>query len=277
LPETRPSVAVAIPAYNEAEGIGEFLSELDRELGPASSSLTLVVVDDASKDGTAGRVEALRRELKARLVVHRSDRNRGHGPTTIRAYQLALETGADVILQVDGDGQFDGSDARVLVEALAEGQVAAGVRTGRTDPWFRKVLAFSLRTYLRSVFRVKTRDANCPLRAYRRAALEHMLAQLPKDPLVPNVYLSALADACRYRVVNRPVRHRCRRGSVAEGSTWGKRRISFLVPRRLLVFVFHAFEESKEFRPTVREMRHGAGGWAPSPLGDIVSGLAGHD
>ncbi len=49
-----PSVAVAIPAYNEADGIAGFLEEIDRALGPHVGSLGLFVVDDAPTDAHGG-------------------------------------------------------------------------------------------------------------------------------------------------------------------------------------------------------------------------------
>jgi glycosyltransferase involved in cell wall biosynthesis len=72
-------VAVAIPAYNEADGIAEFLAEIDTALTTAADRVTLVVVDDASSDGTAEIVDKLRSELRAE-VVPRPDGARGLRP-----------------------------------------------------------------------------------------------------------------------------------------------------------------------------------------------------
>lgn len=261
MPDPRPSLALAIPAYNEAIAIDAFLDELIRELRPATSPLTIVVVDDASTDGTTASAQSVDGVLGARIVCVRNPTNQGHGATVLRAYALALETGADLVLQVDGDGQFSGSDARRLVESISGADVAAGVRSARADAWFRRLLSRCLRVYLRVYFGTRIEDPNCPLRVYRRAVLTRLLAWLPDQPLVPNVHLSVLAAAMGCRIAEISVRHLPRRGPRAEGSTWGSHRVPLLIPSRLVRLVLRALVESSRFRPAVRRARlegHGA-------------------
>ena len=138
---TKPSVAVAIPAYNEAEGIAEFLREIDQALESHVDELRLVVVDDASTDETAPVLEQLRSELHASLDVLSNVRNLGHGPTLMTAYHHALEEEPDYVLQVDGDGQFQGSDLRrMLVLLTDEAHAVSGVRRAdRLLPYHRIV------------------------------------------------------------------------------------------------------------------------------------------
>lgn len=237
---------MAIPAYNE-EAIVDFLRELDSALAEVASRVEMCVVDDASTDDTVSRLEAAGPELAAALFVSRNDRNSGHGPTVVRAYRAALDRDTDLVLQVDGDGQFEGRDTHLLVAlAQAGADVAVGVRTSRCDPWFRRALSRALRVYLRVLFGVTSADPNCPFRVYRRAALDQLLAQLPPDPLVPTVYLTAAAGRAGVRVVEVPVTHRARRGDSTQGTMWGKRR-ALLIPRRLIVFVRRAFVESIEY------------------------------
>ncbi len=61
-----PRVAIAIPAYNEAEGLPGFLEEVDRALSPLVDELRLVVIDDASGDGTRGSCRSSRIGYPAR-------------------------------------------------------------------------------------------------------------------------------------------------------------------------------------------------------------------
>src|SRR5581483_2109489 len=116
----KPRVAVAIPAYNEAEGIGGFLQEIDTALIPHVDELTLVVVDDASTAETRSVLEAIRPSLTGTLEVVPNDLNRGHGVSLINAYRRALATTPDFVLQVDGDGQFLGSDLRRVLVLLVD-------------------------------------------------------------------------------------------------------------------------------------------------------------
>lgn len=246
------SLALAIPAYNEADGIAEFLVELDEALVNWAGPVQMFVVDDASNDETSRVLDDLTGLLKSQLVAETNKANLGHGPTVLRAYRLALESGADYILQVDGDGQFEGRQCWDLFSGLADADVAAGVRISRTDPWFRKVLSASVRIYLRLFFGVTRRDANCPFRMYRRGALARLLDEVEPDSAIPTIYLSVLESKQRLTVTEVVVRHRVRRGDSAQGTTWGTRR-SLLVPTRLVRFVWNAFVESLNFRARLRK------------------------
>lgn len=249
---SKPAVAIAIPAYNEADGIGEFLLEIDEALKASVSALTIVVVDDASSDATVEVLRAAAEKMTATVDVVRADRNRGHGPTLIEAYQRALDTGADVVLQVDGDGQFLGADLRRLLVLLEDGaESVCGVRRFRYDPWVRMVMTRALRTYISVSFGIPTRDANCPLRGYRSPVLAELLPYVPTTSLVPNLYLTILASRRGSTMVEVDVSHRVRRGTSAMGTTWaGSRRT--IVPWRLLRFAGRAYAESRSFRSSLR-------------------------
>ena len=137
----RPAVAIAIPAYNESEGIAEFLTEIDQALRASDVDVVMVIVDDCSTDDTIDFVNAVAPSLSADVITERTASNSGHGPTALAAYRRALDTGADYIVGVDGDGQFLGSDIRrVLVLLQDGGDGVCGVRRFRYDPWFRMLL-----------------------------------------------------------------------------------------------------------------------------------------
>ena len=105
------------------------------------------------------------RRLGSSVDMITNPRNLGHGPSLMIAYARAVEAEPDFVLQVDGDGQFHGSDLRrVLVLLVDEARAVCGVRRFRQDPSFRMAMTRLLRGYLSSGFRVRARDANCPLR-----------------------------------------------------------------------------------------------------------------
>jgi dolichol-phosphate mannosyltransferase len=237
-------VAIVMPAYNEADGIEEFLAEIQRTVAPRVGKLTLVVVDDCSTDETAQLLDALASSIPG-LVSTRNAHNLGHGPTSLAAYRRGLETGAELVVHVDGDGQFIGDDVLAVVDALASGHAAVvGIREGRTDPWYRKALSRGLSAYLYVLAQVRPHDPNCPLRGYRRATLIGLLDDLPEQPMVPSVYLSVLERRRDVGLLNVPVHSRPRRGTTEAGSTWGTKRSVGLPPRRLVQFVGRAAWES---------------------------------
>ncbi|MHB8656630.1 MAG: glycosyltransferase family 2 protein [Solirubrobacteraceae bacterium] len=254
-PVSQPSVAVAVPAYNEADGIAGFLTEIDQALSPQVSSLRLIVVDDASTDATASVLADLTPRLDATLEILRNEVNRGHGPSVIRAYRQALAHGPDYVLQVDGDGQFHGSDLRrVLVLLIDEAHAVSGVRRFRQDPWFRMVMTRLVRFYVGWGFGVHARDPNCPLRGYESDLLRGLLEAIPDPCLVPNLYLTVVASRRGLALLEVDVSHRVRRGASAQGTTWV--RGSSPIPWRLVRFSIDALRESRRFRASVDVSGH---------------------
>ncbi len=257
---SKPSVAVAIPAFNEADGIAGFLHEIDRALVPHVASLRLIVVDDASTDATAAVLAQVGPQLQGTLEVVHNDRNRGHGASVLTGYRRGLSHQVDFVLQVDGDGQFRGSDLRrVLVLLLDDAHAVSGVRRFRQDPWFRMAMTRLLRLYVRVSFGVGARDPNCPLRGYESALLRDLLAVLPEECLIPNLYLTLIASRRGLALLEVDVSHRVRRGTSADGSTW-RRGAGAPIPWRLVRFSLAALRESRSFRVQMT-----APGWARGP------------
>lgn len=255
----QPSVAVAVPAYNEAEGIAGFLAEIDSALRPHTARLTLVVVDDASTDGTAEVLQATAASLGAEVEVIRSAHNQGHGATLLWAYRRALQTGPDFVLAVDGDGQFSGADVRrALVLLIDNAHAVCGVRRFRQDPWFRMAMTRLLRLYVRTGFQVGARDPNCPLRGYEAGLLGGLLNELPERCLIPNLYLTVLASRQGLPLLEVDVSHRVRRGETKQGTSWGGAARS-PIPWRLVRFSAAALRESLRFRTTLRNREPAAG------------------
>lgn len=260
-PPSKPSVAVAIPAYNEAGGIAGFLKEIDQALAPHVSSLQLIVIDDASTDETSEALEAARGALDGSLEVLRNDANLGHGASVLHGYRRALATEPDYVLQVDGDGQFHGSDLRrVLVLLIDNAHAVSGVRRFRQDPWFRMTMTRLLRSYVHMHFGVSARDPNCPLRGYEATLLADLLDAVPVRCLIPNLYLTVVASRRGLALLEVDVSHRVRRGGSAEGSTWTRAARS-PIPWRLVQFSVAALRESQAFGKQIDKPE-----WARRPM-----------
>ncbi|MFN8217215.1 MAG: glycosyltransferase family 2 protein [Solirubrobacterales bacterium] len=112
----RGKVAVLIPAYNEAENIGTVLEQIPSEVCGMPTSV--LVVDDGSRDGT-GDVAAEHGALVARHVT-----NRGGGAALRTGYRLMVESGAEVVVTLDADGQHRPDEMARLVGPVLDGEVA---------------------------------------------------------------------------------------------------------------------------------------------------------
>ncbi len=116
LPECfRGRIAILVPAYNEAENIGQVLDLMPREVCGVETSV--LVVDDGSRDGT-GDVAAEHGAVVARHVI-----NRGGGAALRTGYRLMVESGAEVVVTLDADGQHLPSEMERLVKPVLDGEV----------------------------------------------------------------------------------------------------------------------------------------------------------
>ena len=223
-----------MPAYNEAEGLGEFIREIHHELRDTPHSF--VVVDDASTDATPQVLEALTRSGLP-LVHLRNRDNRGHGRSTLLALHTAVATGAGIVVAVDGDGQFSGRDVARLSRQLgsSDAVVAEGVRHFRSVEPYRRAISAATRLWVRSRCGAWPADANTPLRAYRADVLTDLLDAVPSRHMTPNLVMSVLSRTWGLEVLEVPVTCSDRRGSVSVGTTWGAS-TRHLPSRRLVTF-----------------------------------------
>jgi hypothetical protein len=146
-------IAILIPAYNEAENIGVVLDQMPKEVCGVATEV--LVVDDGSRDGT-GDVAAEHGAPVARHVT-----NRGGGAALRTGYRLMVESGAEVVVTLDADGQHLPSEMPRLVEPVLSGEVdvAHGSRVlGHADRntrarelgivFFNRVVSFITRTHV---------------------------------------------------------------------------------------------------------------------------------
>ena len=234
-------VAVVMPTYNEAEGISEFLLELNTALH--LHEVRFIVIDDCSGDGTVEAVRVLA-EDNLSVEIFPNEFNLGHGPSTLKALRCGLDTGAEIIVSIDGDGQFLGEDVLSVVASFSNPNLdlVEGVRTFRNDPIYRQIVSLSTRLLVALRVRKMPLDANTPLRAYKAETLEFVLHKLPESISIPNLLISSISRANNFSIHELEVRSIPRRGANPQGSTWGKGKAS-LPTKRFLKFCINAASE----------------------------------
>ena len=115
--------AVVIPAHNEARTIRAVVA------GALQHLSLVIVVDDASTDGTADLLEGLP------VIVLRNAQNRGKAASLLRGADEAIERGASAIVTLDGDGQHSPDDIPLLLKAhrAMPGSIVIGARLHHRD------------------------------------------------------------------------------------------------------------------------------------------------
>ena len=222
-----------MPVFNEAEGIGSFLMEIEESFQGAGE-LLLIVVNDKSTDETQSILDGL--ALRgAKLTVLQNDWNSGHGPTFLKGLARALDSRSEFVISCDGDGQISGQDLRKLFDtAQNEGcAVVEGVRVGRQDPWFRKFISFATRVLVFFRSGKIPKDANTPFRCYRSKTLASLLDSVNSASLVPNLEISVSTRRTRVNLRQISIESRSRRGASTVGTMWGSG--PTLLPNRSLV------------------------------------------
>jgi glycosyltransferase involved in cell wall biosynthesis len=241
------SISIAMPIFNESDGISETLTSIDEAFRHSGATVTLCIQNDVSTDNTLHAIGELATTLQLNIAVETNQLNMGHGPTTFTAYQRAIDTGSSIVMQLDSDGQFVATELPMLCSAIASGKEAViGIRNSRVDPWFRKFLTYLLRNFLRARYMGRFPDPNSPIRAYSTSVLGPMLDKLPSEPLIPNIYLSILAVRKKIDISYIHVSHRERRGGQTTGTMWQSSN-QWQKIKRLLKFCRKSFRQLLSF------------------------------
>jgi len=173
LPERfRDRVAVLVPAYNEAENVGYVLDRIPAEVCGAQT--VVLVVDDGSRDGT-GDVAAEHGAVVARHVI-----NRGGGAALRTGYRLMVESGAEVVVTLDADGQHLPSEMERLVGPVLDGEVdvAHGSRVlGQADRnhFARELGIVFFNRLVSAITRTHVTDCSNGYRAVRTTVLPQLV------------------------------------------------------------------------------------------------------
>ena len=232
-----------MPVYNEADGLRETLTDLSRIPELLNAQICLFVQDDCSSDNSREIVDQFQGS-GFRINAETNQRQLGHGPTVHRAYQRALESNPECIVQLDGDGQFMVEDvAKIMVSLLFESEMAIGIRNNRTGPKHRRLASRLLRLIGYLAFGVNSKDLNSPIRGFRAESLSQILLLVPQTSLIPNVYLSILGSRNFKRINQFDVEDRTRRGSYTVGSVWRKRKGLPFLNYKFLIFSIRALIE----------------------------------
>ncbi len=219
------SAWLILPTYNEAQNLEPMVRAALPQLEAAGTEPTILVVDDASPDGTGALADRLATELPTVRVLHRTSKE-GLGRAYLAGFVTALEGGADLILQMDCDFSHDPTDLPRLIAAAGAADVVLGSRYvpgGGVQNWAfsRRVLSRGGCAYARLILGLPVRDLTGGFKCWNRAALEALdLDGVEADGYGFQIEMTYRASRAGMTVAEVPIVFRERREGQSKMNSW---------------------------------------------------------
>lgn len=202
---------LTLPTFNEVGNVERIvraaLAELER-LVPDDHRL--LIVDDASPDGTGALADRLAAELAAVEVLHRQGKQ-GLGQAYLAGYEHALDAGAETVVVMDADYSHDPAHLPALLAAAEHSDLVLGSRYvagGSIEDWpaLRRLLSVAGSLYARLILGVGIRDLTGGYRCVSRRVLEQVqLPTLRSQGYVFNIELTYRAVRAGFTVTEVPI------------------------------------------------------------------------
>lgn len=208
-----PEISVIAPVWNEESNVVPLAEQVFAALSKETRPVELILVDDASTDGTWERIlETQRKDPRVRAIRH--TRNSGQSAALWTGFTVSR---GQVIATLDGDLQNDPADLPRMLAALATADLVCGVRTKRMDSGLRRFSSAVARQARKLALGVDFRDSGCNLRVFKRSVLQTLFPFNGLHRFVP-----ILADGAGVVVIELDVSHRPRTAGVSKYGVWNR-------------------------------------------------------
>lgn len=199
---SRPKVVVVMPAYNAAKTLRMTYADLPHDMVDL-----IILVDDGSRDETA----RIARELGLELFIH--NRNYGYGANQKTCYREALRAGAEIVVMVHPDYQYDPTLLPRIIAPIERGEadVVLGSRLmgnhpiAQGMPWWKYVSNRFLTALENWVFGLRLSEYHTGYRAFRRQALEGVNLPMNSDKFIFDQEIIAQMVDLKLRITEVPV------------------------------------------------------------------------
>jgi len=198
---------VIVPTYNERFNIARLIPAVLAQ----DPSLEMLVVDDASPDGTGGIVDAIAANNERVHVIHREGKL-GLGTAYLAGFRWALDRKYDLVFEMDADFSHNPERLPEFLEAIKEADLVLGSRyqNGHVNvvnwPMSRLFLSYAANIYARGVTGLPIFDATGGFKCFRRNVLESIdLSSVKSNGYAFQIEMSFRAWKRGYRLVEIPI------------------------------------------------------------------------
>ena len=236
-------ITVIVPTYNEAENLPKLVSALLS----LPLEISVLVVDDHSSDGTSAIADQLSAQHPNKVfVLHRAGKL-GLRSAYIEGFQKALDTGVDVVGQMDADFSHDPAVLTEMSRRIASYDVVFGsryVKGGSLDeswPLWRKSLSAFGNFYARTILGFPLHDVTSGYRMWRREVLQNMpLERIRSNGYVFMVEMAYVAYLMNYKITETPIHFTDRR--------WGKSKMSLKIQLEAAIRIWDVWWHYRDLR-----------------------------
>ena len=202
-PMSKKKVVVVMPAYNAAKTLKETYEKIPHEYVDE-----IILVDDASRDDTYSKAQ----ELGIVTLKHRH--NLGYGGNQKTCYTVALERGADIVIMIHPDGQYDPAFLGPIIAPIQKGEadIVLGSRMLNRPkaleggmPMYKFISNISLTTAENVVLGLRLSEYHTGYRAYSRHFLETIPFMRDSNDFVFDTQVLVQAAHFKMRIAEIPV------------------------------------------------------------------------
>jgi glycosyltransferase involved in cell wall biosynthesis len=231
-------ICITMPIFNESEGILDFVHEIS--IAFDKINYKIIIINDGSTDNTTDELAKIN-EMGLNVESFTNSQNIGHGPSTLIGLKTSVYQDLPYIISVDGDGQISGGDLLNIYHLHTQNNVDVieGIRFNRKDPKYRFVISKLTAILIFISTRILPKDANTPIRSYKKESLKTILEKINDDNPIPNMYISKISRKEKFKIIEFPINSRHRRGTNPVGSSWVNK-YRLLPSLKLVIFCIRA-------------------------------------
>jgi dolichol-phosphate mannosyltransferase len=214
-------VWLILPTYNERENLEPLVRAVLPRLASTGLPHKVLIVDDGSPDGTGTVADALAADIPQVEVLHRAHKH-GLGRAYLAGFDVALEAGAELVMEMDSDFSHDPADVPRLIAAADAADLVLGSRYvpgGGVTTWglARRVVSRGGCAYARLVLGIPVRDLTGGFKCFNRRVLEGLdLSGVHANGYGFQIEMTYKAVRAGYTVAEIPIVFRERRLGVSK-------------------------------------------------------------